>query len=85
MSNPRPTSSPRSNISREQDRDVRARVWLYIFECYEKKKALQGEDPAHEEKTSASPKKTDMPDDWIHKLVSPRHSSPLRAGRGPAA
>lgn len=31
--------TPRSDVTSEQARDVRARAWRYIFDCYANKKA----------------------------------------------
>jgi hypothetical protein len=39
MSSPRMTSSSRPNISPQQDREVRARAWAFVFDCYRKKEA----------------------------------------------
>ena len=52
----RPTN-PTSRAADERGRDVRARAWRYIFDCYEKKKA--GEEPAGEE---AKGKEDDRPE-----------------------
>jgi hypothetical protein len=52
-SNPQSTSPRCSDVDLEQDRDVRARAWRFVFDCYAKKKGSQGEDPAREERSNA--------------------------------
>jgi hypothetical protein len=39
MSSPRMTGSSHPSISPQQDREVRARAWAFVFDCYRKKKA----------------------------------------------
>jgi len=39
MSSPRTTQLSSSSITSEPFRDVRARAWAYVFECYRKKEA----------------------------------------------
>ena len=39
MSSSRITSSLRPSISPQVGRDVRARAWAFVFDCYRKKKA----------------------------------------------
>jgi len=38
-SSPRRISSPLPNIPLEQGRDIRARAWVFVFDCYRKKEA----------------------------------------------
>jgi hypothetical protein len=33
------SSTSRPSISRQQDRDVRARAWAFVLDCYHKKEA----------------------------------------------
>jgi hypothetical protein len=49
MDNPRSTPGVRQEAISEQDRDVRARVWRYIFDRYAEKQASQEKGPAHKE------------------------------------
>jgi hypothetical protein len=39
MSSSRMTSSLRPSISPQEGRDVRARAWAFVFECYRKNEA----------------------------------------------
>ena len=41
---PRVVVKPNSDISLEEARDARARAWVFVFDCYEKKKAAVGAD-----------------------------------------
>ena len=46
------TLKPAAGITPEQARDIRARVWAFVFDCHAKKKAaadLGGEDHARKE------------------------------------
>jgi hypothetical protein len=56
------THRPRASISHEEERDVRARVWKYVFDCYAKKKTTQPSSPDEakvpkpDQKTLSKPK-----------------------------
>jgi hypothetical protein len=45
MSSARMTTTPRPSISPQQDRDIRARAWAFVFECYHKKEATRPGGP----------------------------------------
>jgi hypothetical protein len=48
------TAGQHSDTLPEQFRDVRARVWRFVFDCYAREKASQGKDPAHKEESDSS-------------------------------
>jgi hypothetical protein len=52
MDNACVTHHPHSGITAEQARDIRARAWRFVFDCYERKKAARpgGPDDAKESK-----------------------------------
>lgn len=50
---PTTSSSLRPDTTPEQARDIRARAWRFVFDCYEKKRVTQEEGLAYEEESNA--------------------------------
>ena len=46
MSDARTVSRSRLAVTAEEARNIRARAWHFVFDCYAKKKALTGKEKA---------------------------------------
>ncbi len=61
MTSARITDCPPSGLTPEEARNVRARVWGYVFECYARKKAAHPSGPDDRKGVQDEPVKNIIP------------------------